>query len=96
MRENALGYLLNRAGYHSRHVPHSWRATSSTIMNEHNRHDQHVIDLILAHTPKDRTESAYNRAAHLVRRRELLQEWADLSLTDAVEPVELLGGPRRR
>jgi hypothetical protein len=62
MRENALGYLLNRAGYHSRHVPHSWRATFATIMNEHHRHDRHVIDLILAHAPKDQTESAYNRA----------------------------------
>jgi integrase len=95
MSENALGYLLNRAGYHSRHVPHGWRATFSTIMNERYRHDQHIIDLILAHAPKDRTESAYNRAAHLARRRELLQEWADLLLMDAVDPVELFEGPRR-
>lgn len=34
MSENALGYLLNRAGYHQRHVPHGWRATFSTVMNE--------------------------------------------------------------
>lgn len=34
MSENAIGYLLNRAGYHSRHVPHGWRASFSTIMNE--------------------------------------------------------------
>ncbi|MCU4162334.1 tyrosine-type recombinase/integrase, partial [Acidiphilium sp. AL] len=26
MSENAMGYLLNRAGYHHRHVPHGWRA----------------------------------------------------------------------
>jgi integrase len=32
--ENAIGYLLNRAGYHHRHVPHGWRATFSTVMNE--------------------------------------------------------------
>ncbi|GBQ24660.1 phage integrase [Acetobacter estunensis NRIC 0472] len=25
--ENAIGYLLNRAGYHGRHVPHGFRAT---------------------------------------------------------------------
>ena len=34
MSENAMGYLLNRAGYHSRHVPHGWRATFSSVMNE--------------------------------------------------------------
>jgi integrase len=95
MSENAMGYLLNRAGYHSRHVPHGWRATFSTIMNEGYRHDRHIIDLILAHAPKDKTESAYNRAAYLGRRTELLQEWADLLLTDAVEPIKLLEGPRR-
>jgi integrase len=77
MSENAMGYLLNRAGYHSRHVPHGWRATFSTIMNERHRDDRYIIDLILAHASKDKTESAYNRAAHLTRRHELLQEWAD-------------------
>ena len=34
MSENAIGYLLNRAGYHGRHVPHGFRAAFSTIMNE--------------------------------------------------------------
>lgn len=33
MSENALGYLLNRAGYHGRHVPHGFRASFS-IVNE--------------------------------------------------------------
>ena len=32
MSENALGYLLNRAGYHGHHVPHGFRAAFSTIM----------------------------------------------------------------
>src|SRR3546814_16346737 len=34
MSENAIGYLLNRAGYHGHHVPHGFRASFSTIMNE--------------------------------------------------------------
>lgn len=34
MSENAIGYLLNRAGYHGHHVPHGFRAAFSTIMNE--------------------------------------------------------------
>ncbi|WP_244520032.1 tyrosine-type recombinase/integrase [Sinorhizobium glycinis] len=34
MSENALGYLLNRAGYHHKHVLHGFRSTFSSIMNE--------------------------------------------------------------
>ena len=78
MSENALGYLLNRAGYHSRHVPHGWRATFSTVMNERFRQDRAVIDVMLAHVPKDKVEGAYNRALYLERRRELAQAWAEL------------------
>ena len=65
MSENAIGYLLNRAGYHSRHVPHGWRATFSTIMNERFGDDRHVIDLMLAHAAKDKTEAAYNRPRYV-------------------------------
>jgi len=93
--ENAIGYLLNRAGYHARHVPHGWRATFSTVMNERFPVDRRVIDLMLAHVPKDRVEGAYNRAAHMTRRRELAQAWADLLLKDARPAAELLVGPRR-
>ncbi len=95
MSENAIGYLLNRAGYHHKHVPHGWRATFSSVMNELYPADRHVIDLMLAHVPKDKVEGAYNRARYLDRRRELAQAWADLLLKDAVDPVDLLLGPRR-
>ncbi len=95
MSKNAIGYLLNRAGYHHKHVPHGWRATFSSVMNELYPADRHVIDLMLAHVPKDKVEGAYNRARYLDRRRELAQAWADLLLKDAVDPVDLLLGPRR-
>jgi hypothetical protein len=49
MSENAIGYLLNRAGFHHKHVPHGWRATFSSVMNERFRADKPVIELILAH-----------------------------------------------
>ncbi|WBX86320.1 tyrosine-type recombinase/integrase [Sphingosinicella microcystinivorans] len=72
MSENAIGYLLNRAGYHGRHVPHGFRAAFSTIMNEwaeqHGKeHDRKIIDLMLAHVPREKVEAAYNRAAYLPR-----------------------------
>src|SRR3546814_6244496 len=43
MSENAIGYLLNRAGYHGHHVPHGFRASFSTIMNE--RSEEHTSEL---------------------------------------------------
>lgn len=94
MSENAMGYLINRAGYHHRHVPHGWRATFSTIMNDKYPDLYQVIDTQLAHKLKDEVEGAYNRAAYLKRRRELLQEWADMLLDGFPHPEELVKLPR--
>lgn len=101
MSENAIGYLYNRSGFHGQHVPHGWRAAFSTIMNEkaerEGRHgDRRVIDLMLAHMPKDKVEGAYNRAEFMPRRREIAQEWADMLCETLSRPAELLIGPRRR
>ncbi len=100
MSENALGYLLNRAGYHGRHVPHGFRAAFSTIMNEwalaHGRPDDRaVIDLMLAHVPTNKIEGAYNRAAYMPRRRDLASMWAEMLTTGLIEPAALLPLPRR-
>jgi integrase len=98
MSENAIGYLLNRAGYHGHHVPHGFRAAFSTIMNEWaerhgDPHDRKVIDLMLAHAPKDRVEGAYNRAAYMPRRRELAVIWADMLSEGLPDPVALIDRP---
>lgn len=76
--EAAIGALYARAGFAGRHVPHGWRATFSTVMNDRRPSDRAAIDRVLAHTPKDKVEAAYNRSEQLTLRRELLQEWADL------------------
>ena len=108
MSENAIGYLYNRVGFHGRHVPHGWRAAFSTIMNEkaerdaragvqkaHAALDAKVIDLMLAHVPKNRVEAAYNRAAFMDRRVEIAQDWADMLSEGLPEPATLLDGNRR-
>ena len=95
MSENAVGYLLNRAGYHGRHVPHGFRSAFSTVMNEKYRDDRALIDLMLSHAPKDRVEAAYNRAAHMERRRELAQIWADMLMEGMPSAASLLSTPRR-
>lgn len=95
MSENAIGYLLNRAGYAGRHVPHGWRAAFSTTMNEISPANRAAIDLMLAHATKDAIEAAYNRAQHLELRREIGQQWADLLLDRAEPMASLLLGPGR-
>jgi len=95
MSENAIGYLLNRAGYHHKHVPHGWRAAFSTVMNERRPEDRHIIDFTLAHVPKDKVEAAYNRALYLRQRRDILQEWADLLMAGQMPVSDLLKLPRR-
>ncbi|MCW2411992.1 MULTISPECIES: tyrosine-type recombinase/integrase [unclassified Sphingobium] len=74
----AIGELYNRAGYAGRHVPHGWRASFSTILNEECPTEKDVIDQALAHVSTNKVEAAYNRAEHLARRRDLFCRWAEL------------------
>ena len=76
--ERAIGALYVRAGFSGRHVPHGWRASFSTILNEQLPGERAAIDLALAHAPKDKVEGAYNRSEQLARRRKLLEHWAAL------------------
>ena len=108
MTENAIGYLYNREGYKGRHVPHGWRSSFSTIMNEQAERelgtdlrllaDRLIIDLMLAHTPAgmSATELRYNRARYMDRRRELAQRWADIIMEGALSPAEVIDSPRRK
>jgi integrase len=92
--DSTLSKLYRESGFTDRHVPHGWRATFSTIMNElaglENRPgDREVIDLMLAHIKGD-VEAAYNRAAYMPRRRELAQAWADMLMAGLPTPETLL------
>jgi integrase len=96
--ENTLRALLIRAGFYQRHVPHGFRAAFSTIMNsrpDKQEGDRAVIDLMLAHVPKDKVEGAYNRADYMPRRREIARAWADLIAAGLPDPVEHIGQPIR-
>ncbi|WP_454599136.1 tyrosine-type recombinase/integrase [Qipengyuania sp. SM2507] len=74
--EGTLRDLYARAGYAGRHVPHGWRSSFSTILNEELGEEwRRDIDRALAHSPKDKVEAAYNRAQLLDRRRELFDRW---------------------
>ena len=83
IRAAAIGALYKRAGFTGRHVPHGWRATFSTILNEQFPDERAAIDLALAHTLKgeSESESAYNRAQLLDQRRSLFHRWGAMLIT---------------
>jgi len=95
LSENAIGYLMHRAGFQGRQTAHGWRATFSTVMNDLHPGDQAVIDLMLAHVPAGAVERAYNRALHLARRREIAEEWAGMLMEGMPPAAELLRLPRK-
>lgn len=100
MSENAIGYLLNRAGYHGRHVPHGFRTAFSTIMNEWaeregKEHDREIIDLILGRVSAGEVDGTYNRAAYMQRRRELALIWAEKISEGLPDPLSLIERPSK-
>lgn len=81
-------------GFAGRHVPHGWRATFSTVMNERaakagRREDREIVDLMLAHM-QGGIEPIYNRYMYMPRRREIAQEWADLVMDGLPSPQALV------
>lgn len=91
------GYRLVK-GHEGKQVPHGWRASFSTIMNERALDagqigDRQIIDLMLAHVPAG-VEARYNRAAYMPRRRQIAQEWADLLCEGLASVESLLELPR--
>ncbi|MBV1689308.1 integrase arm-type DNA-binding domain-containing protein [Novosphingobium sp. G106] len=100
MSADAIGSLLRRAGYHGCHVSHLFRGAFSTIMNawaEHRgkEHDRDVIDLMLSYTRERTVAGTCNRAAYMLRRRELAQIWADMLCEHLPEPELLMDRPSR-
>lgn len=75
MSENAVLYLLHRAGYKGRMTGHGWRSVGSTWANERG-YNPDAIELQLAHVDSS-TRAIYNRSKYLDERRAMLQAWAD-------------------
>lgn len=78
LTHEAMRDVFNRAGYTGKFTPHGIRSTFSTFFNESGV-DSEIIELTLAHKDRNKIRGVYNRAKKLDQRRELLQQWADLS-----------------
>lgn len=78
MSDNTVNAALRRLGYDGNTMTgHGFRATARTILDEVLGVPAAIIEAQLAHAVKDPLGRAYNRTAHLVQRREMMQKWAD-------------------
>ena len=57
-------------------VPHGFRATASTILNEEGFRPD-VIERQLAHIEQNKVRAAYNRSEYLDERKKMMQWWGD-------------------
>jgi integrase len=77
LSENTLVGALRRLGIDkSDQTAHGVRAAASTLLNEQDWSPD-LIELQLAHAPKDRIRAAYNRGLRIEERRRMMQHWAD-------------------
>jgi integrase len=77
MSNNTLLVTLERMGYKGRMTGHGFRALSMSTIKERLGYRHEVVDRQLAHAPKDKVASAYDRAKFLDERKVMMQAWAD-------------------
>lgn len=78
MSDNTINAAFRRMGFDSETITgHGFRATARTILDEVLSFRTDFIEHQLAHAVKDPNGRAYNRTAHLVERRKMMQTWAD-------------------
>lgn len=68
---------LRRMGYKNKMTGHGFRTLASTILNEKG-YASDWIERQLAHEDDDKIRSAYNRAEHLLERKKMMQDYADI------------------
>eukprot|EP01034_Spumella_vulgaris_P030844 gene30842-38124_t len=74
---NTLLVALGRMGYKGKMTGHGFRALAMSTIKERLGYRHEVVDRQLAHAPKDKVASAYDRAQFLAERRRMMQDWAD-------------------
>jgi integrase len=77
MSNNTLLVTLERMGYKGRMTGHGFRALAMSTIKERLGYRHEVVDRQLAHAPKDKVASAYDRAKFLDERKAMMQAWAD-------------------
>jgi integrase len=78
MSDNAVLAAIRRMGIEKEEMSgHGFRAVARTILDEVLGFRPDFIEHQLAHAVRDPNGRAYNRTAHLVERRKMMQHWGD-------------------
>ncbi len=78
MSDNAILAAMRRMGIPKDEMSgHGFRAMARTILDEVLGFRPDFIEHQLAHAVRDPNGRAYNRTAHLVERKAMMQDWAD-------------------
>lgn len=93
INEQTANMALKRMGFKDRLVAHSLRSIASTIRNEQG-FDADIIESALAHTAKNTTRSASNRAEYLERRRVMMNWWSQHITAAATGNLSLAAGAK--
>ena len=92
MSNMALLKALERMGYKGQMTGHGFRALAMSTLKERMAIRHEVVDRQLAHAPKDKLESVYDRARYLEERKTMMQKWADY-IDEVVTKSMLQHGP---
>ncbi|MDQ7301013.1 integrase arm-type DNA-binding domain-containing protein [Stenotrophomonas sp. Sm0581] len=92
MSENTVNAALRNLGFDGDTITgHGFRAMARTVLDEVLGFRPDYIEHQLAHAVRDPLGRAYNRTAHLVERKKMMQAWADyldgLRLNSKVVPM---------
>lgn len=82
MSDGTISKAFRKIGYGDKMVAHSVRGMGSTILREIGYPREHV-ETQLAHQIKDKVEAAYNHAEYTLKRKIMMQAYADRLFSDA-------------
>lgn len=77
LHREALSNALRAMGFQGKHATHGFRSTFRTMARERLGIAADVLEAQLAHVKKDAIQQAYDRAAFVAERKEVMQTWAD-------------------
>lgn len=68
---------LDNGSWAGKHVPHGFRASAITMIQEQLKYEKYLPDMQSGHAIKDNNGTAYNRVQFVEERTKMMNEWAD-------------------
>lgn len=90
LSDMSLTAVLRRAAVAA--TVHGFRSTFRDWAGETTPHARETVEHALAHQIKDKAEAAYARGDHFVKRRKLMQDWADYVGKEAASVTPIRAG----